>query len=97
MLRGRAEREQVVFLVQGNFAAYRGYEELVAAWSGVDEQAQLLLRGPDNPYKQTIIDLARSLKLLDRSVFFSRAVSEDELITTAREADVGIIPYQPRT
>ena len=38
MLRGRAEREQVVFLVQGNFAAYRGYEELVAAWSGVTSE-----------------------------------------------------------
>ena len=58
-------------------------------------RAKLLLRGPDNPYKNQMIELARSKGLLDRSVFFPKAVSEADLVKAARDADVGIIPYEP--
>src|SRR5438067_4229964 len=33
---------------------------------------------------------------LAHSVYFLDAVGEDELVTAAAEADVGIIPYKPR-
>ena len=94
-LAARAARNHLVFLFQGQFVAGRGIDRLVTAWRKVDPKGRLELRGPDGDYKTAMIELARSLGLLDRTVFFPGAVSEDELITAASTADVGVIPYEP--
>ena len=66
------------------------------AWRDVDgTRAALFLRGPDNAWKAQAIKLAAGLGLLNKSVFFLDAVSENDLVTAAAEADVGIIPYRP--
>jgi glycosyltransferase involved in cell wall biosynthesis len=91
----RAGSGEVRFLFQGAFAPGRGLEQLIAAWPLVADKAQLILRGPDSEDKEPLIEMARSLELLDRRVFFPPAVSEDALIATAGDADIGLIPYEP--
>jgi glycosyltransferase involved in cell wall biosynthesis len=86
----------VRFLYQGLFAPQRGLEELIGAWESVDpRQAALILRGPDNPYKEQCMALAGKLGLVQKSVFFPAAVPESQLLAAAAEADVGVIPYKP--
>ena len=94
-LSSRAERDAITFLYQGRFASGRGIDRLIAIWRHVGANGRLLLRGPDNDYKTAMIELARSLGLLDHQVFFPPAVAEDRLIEAASEADVGVIPYEP--
>jgi glycosyltransferase involved in cell wall biosynthesis len=87
---------RVKFLFQGRFTAARGVEEIITAWCDVDgTRAALFLRGPDNAWKEQATKLAAGLGLLNKSIFFLDAVSEDNLVTAAAEADVGIIPYLP--
>lgn len=84
------------FLYLGGFAVHRGIEELLWTWKEVDaRRAVLFLRGPDNAVRQEHQELADRLGLLDRSVYFLRAVDPDELIDSARSADIGVIPYRP--
>lgn len=81
-------------LVQGRYSPKRGLEEVIQSWSLVDSRkAALFLRGPENEYSRRGRELAAHLGLLDRSVYFLPAVTEDELVAAAAEADVGIIPY----
>ena len=94
-LKSLSNREEVFFLFLGSFAPGRGLEDLVTAWDRVDSRAKLVLRGPDDPFKTKIVELAQSRGLLDRSISFPAPVTEDQLIHAAREADVGIIPYSP--
>lgn len=82
-------------LYQGCFAEGRGLEEVLHAWKNVKSGAQLILRGPDNSYRKRVIELAQSLGLSKEAVSFPPAVPEVQLISTAREADVGLIPYNP--
>ncbi|MBV9752133.1 MAG: glycosyltransferase [Hyphomicrobiales bacterium] len=91
----RSQSEDLVFLVQGGIGALRGFDKLISAWVRVDRRAKLLLRGPDGPYKNQMIEFAKSKGILDKSVFFPRAVSESDLVRAARDGDVGIIPYEP--
>ena len=89
-------RGRVKFLFQGRFSPGRGIEELIEGWTRVDGgRAALFLRGPDNLWRQALIELATRLGVFDRSVYFLDAVREDELVSGAAEADVGIIPYKP--
>jgi glycosyltransferase involved in cell wall biosynthesis len=84
----------VRFLFQGNFAPHRGLEQLIRGWVKVDPRAVLLLRGPDNAFKQQMVNLARSLGLADIRVLFPVAVSTDQLISAAQaDGDVGLVPY----
>jgi len=84
------------FLFQGRFTPGRGIDELITAWAKADiTRAALFLRGPDNMWRRRAIMLAAELHLLNRSVYFLDAVTEDQLISAATEADVGIIPYLP--
>ena len=93
----RREQSTVVkFLFQGNFAPGRGLDTLISNWGYVSEKAILLLRGPDNSYRQEMISLAQSLGLFEKTVFFVDAVREEELVRAALTADVGVIPYDPR-
>lgn len=89
-------RGRVKFLFQGRFTPGRGIDELIEAWARLDDaRAALFLRGPDNMWRQGAISRAAELGLLDRSVYFLDAVTEDQLVAAATEADVGIIPYRP--
>lgn len=82
-------------LYQGGFAEGRGLEEVLRAWVHVKSGARLILRGPDNAYKSRMIELAHSLGLSKDIVTFPPAVPEEQLIAMIREADVGLIPYNP--
>ena len=93
--RRRAQSSPLKVLYQGGFAEGRGLEEVLRAWVHVKSGAHLILRGPDNAYKARIVDLARSLGLDEETVSFPPAVSEVDLIAKAREADVGLISYNP--
>jgi glycosyltransferase involved in cell wall biosynthesis len=87
---------RVKFLFQGRFTPGRGIDELIDGWAGVDaDRAALFLRGPDNIWRQAAIERATRLGLLGRSIYFLDAVGEDELVSAATEADVGVIPYKP--
>jgi glycosyltransferase involved in cell wall biosynthesis len=91
-----AARGRVKVLFQGRFADGRGIEELLEGWAQVDgDRAALFLRGPDNTSRRSAIEQARTLALLDRSVFFLDPVPEDMLVSAAAEADIGVIPYRP--
>lgn len=93
--RRRAQPAPLKVLYQGGFAEGRGLEEILRAWVHVKSGARLILRGPDNAYKARIMDLARSLGLGEGAVSFPSAVPEVDLIAKAREADVGLISYNP--
>ena len=87
---------RVKFLFQGRFTLARGIDELIRAWPQVDgRRAALFLRGPDNGWRHRAIEDAARLGVLDSSVYFLDAVSEEELVSAAAEADVGIVPYLP--
>ena len=87
---------RVAFLFQGRFTKARGVEEIIRAWPRVDgSKAALFLRGPDNSWKTAARELAAELGVLGESVYFLDAVTEDELVSAAAEADVGIVPYLP--
>jgi glycosyltransferase involved in cell wall biosynthesis len=87
---------RIKFLFQGRFTRGRGVEEMIRAWALVDpSEAALFLRGPGNASRESAIDLARQLGLLNKSVYFLDPVTEDLLVAAAAEADVGMIPYLP--
>jgi glycosyltransferase involved in cell wall biosynthesis len=86
---------RVRFLFQGRFSPGRGIEEVITAWSKVDASlAALFIRGPDNPWRADLLKQAQQLGILERSVYFLDAVGEDDLVSAAAEADVGLIPYK---
>jgi glycosyltransferase involved in cell wall biosynthesis len=83
------------FLYQGNFAPGRGIDELIQNWVHIDKtKAALFLRGPYYG-REEYLELARKSGLLNTSVYFLEPVVENKLIDAAREADIGLIPYQP--
>jgi glycosyltransferase involved in cell wall biosynthesis len=87
---------RVKFLFQGRFTPGRGIDELIDGWALVNgTRAALFLRGPHNTWRQAAIEQAKKLGLYGNSVFFLDAVTEDELVSAASEAHVGVIPYRP--
>ena len=87
--------EKVKFLFQGLLTQGRGLEELLYAWKSVPSNAQLFLRGPDNDFKSSLIQLAAEFGISNETVVFLPAVGEDELVVEAMSFDVGIVPYPP--
>ena len=88
-------RGRVSVLFQGRFSPGRGIEEVLEAWKHVDPSlAVLFLRGPDNIWRRDLVSQAERLGILDVSVHFLDSVGEDDLISAAAEADVGLIPYK---
>lgn len=83
------------FIFQGGFSEGRGLELLIKAWPATSEDSILILRGPDNFYKDTLIVLAETLGLLNSRIFFPEAVQESKLITALFDNHVGLIPYEP--
>lgn len=80
-------------LFQGRAERRRGLDELLEAWKGVDGlEAVLYLRCPENEF---LDDLKRRYQELvtQRRLIFLQPVKEEELVSAARFADIGIIPY----
>ena len=84
---------KVIFL--GGFSEDRGLEEAIRAFALVKSDAHLILQGPDNPCRQTLMKVAQSLGLGPDRVSFPSAVSESMLVATAADAHIGLIPYKP--
>jgi glycosyltransferase involved in cell wall biosynthesis len=83
------------FLYQGGFAIGRGIDLLIKIWPRTNEAAVLILRGPENSYKNEMQELARSTGLLGDRILFLDPVAESQLIQAAAEFDVGLLPYTP--
>ncbi|MBO4646837.1 MAG: glycosyltransferase [Lentisphaeria bacterium] len=81
------------FIFQGQFAPHRGIDELIRLWEQTTDQSLLYLRGPDNPHKERLLELAESSGLLNKRIFFPAPVSEDKLVSALDEFDVAVIPY----
>ncbi|WP_143277010.1 glycosyltransferase [Bordetella genomosp. 12] len=92
-----AAGQDCIFLFQGNFMPGRGMELLLDAWPHTPANAILELRGPDRPYKSSLMERARASGMLGKRVFFPEAVAESELVAAASAADVGLVPYEPTT
>jgi len=85
-------RVRVIF--QGGLAAHRGVEELIEAWDQVDpEKAVLYIRGPENAYRDQLIQKAQKHKHLGQSLFFLPSVAESDLTASAYNCDIGVISY----
>ena len=68
---------------------------MIVAWKGVDpSRAALFLRGPDNPSKRALREVASEAGLLNERVYFLDAVDVEDLVAASGEADVGVIPYK---
>lgn len=93
-----AEPQKLVrFLFQGAFSPFRGLELLIGAWGKANPRAILILRGPDNQFKQEIVKLAQATGLMEKTIFFLPPVSTDDLISSAvNDGDVGLVPYEPK-
>lgn len=88
--------DRTIFLFQGNYAPGRGLEILLQNWEDTPEKAILHLRGPENPeYTYKLRQIAHKTGLLNKRIFFLRPEDEKNLISAAKYADVGIIPYEP--
>lgn len=89
-----AARGRVRVLFQGGFAENRGVEELIDAWREIDEsKAVLFIRGPENLYRESLISHAFKTGRVGSSIFFLPSVPESELVSSAANADVGVISY----
>ena len=88
------EQKTVSFLYQGNFAPNRGLEQLLDAWRGTPERARLILRGPDSPHKQLLVDKLSDDPTLAKRISFIAPVSTDDLLAgVLNDGDVGLVPY----
>ena len=89
----KTETSECRFIFQGQFALHRGIDELIRLWTLTSDQSMLYLRGPDNPYKETMMNLAKDSGLLNKRIFFPAPVSEDNLVSALDDFDVAVIPY----
>lgn len=87
---GREDRLKILF--QGGFAPERGVDRVISEWVQV-EGADLYLRGPDGERRERLVQIAKDIGLLNKSVFFLPSLPEDQLIAGAGFADIGLIPY----
>jgi glycosyltransferase involved in cell wall biosynthesis len=85
----------VRFLYQGVVSPTRGLLLLITSWHNTLENAQLFIRGPFSSEKFRDELRAAAADLLDTRIFFLEQVSESELVQSASEFDLGIIPYEP--
>jgi glycosyltransferase involved in cell wall biosynthesis len=93
----RLKKEEIIFIFQGSFSKERGLEFMLNCWTdeSINPNCILWIRGPFGEYRDGLIDLAKSLDLFNRKVFFKDSANEADLIIKAREGHVGVIPYEP--
>ena len=86
----------VSFVVCGNIGPTRGFEQLIKNWQKCPNEVTLYIQGKDNDFKTYLQNLKSTQNLIKRkSLFFPAAVREDEIISSMKRYDVGIIPYEP--
>lgn len=85
--------QPVRFLLQGQVARGRGIELLLESWAELNEpQAVLYIRCPPNDFSAELVERFGRV-IQDGRIVVAPPVEEDQLITAAGEADVGVIPY----
>lgn len=84
-----------IFVFQGGLARTRGLHLLIQAWLQIKSDALLIIRGPDADPEYVAGLKKLSGNFLGTRIIFAAPVTEDELVATAAEADVGIISYEP--
>lgn len=85
---------------QGGIYPGRGLEFLLRAWrtSSLLQDFNLFIQGPDSNHRDALIDLAKKLDLLEKSVFFPSAVPVNDMeLWLSKYASIGIIPYEGKT
>lgn len=91
------QNQKIRFYFHGNFSPHRGLEELIHVFEYTPENAVLVLKGPDSPFKARLQNTVRKSRRLRERIFFPPAVATADLVKSAHtEADVGIIPYLAR-
>lgn len=89
-------KESISFLVCGNIGPTRGFEQLIKNWQKCPKEAILYIQGKDNDFKTYLQNLKSTQNLIKgKSLFFPAAVRENEIISSIKKYDVGIIPYEP--
>ena len=86
----------MTFRCDSPFAAGGGVERLIAVWAHVGPRGRLQLCGRDGDRHAALIQQARSLGLLDRTVFFVEPPDEDAPSGWS-QAEIGIIAEEPVT
>jgi glycosyltransferase involved in cell wall biosynthesis len=87
------DSSRVTFLVQGQVAPGRGFHRLLRAWATLDDpRAVLQVRAPQNDYADALRAEFEGLFRSGRAEWLE-SVAEGALITSAAQADVGVIPY----
>lgn len=83
----------VRFLIQGRVVPGRAVGRFLDAWQTIAPQnAVLILRSPDSPYLQQLIE--RFAEAIERGlIVLAPPVTEQELVSEAAKADVGVITY----
>jgi glycosyltransferase involved in cell wall biosynthesis len=85
--------EPVRFLLQWQASLGRGIERLFDFWGRLeDDRAHLLVRIPDGVYPRQLRESYADLFASTRAQWLE-TVSEHELVSAARSAHVGVIPY----
>ena len=80
-------------LFQGRVEQHRGLDELLDAWKGVGElEAVLYLRCPENEFLAYLKRRYQEL-FTQKRLLLLLPVKEEELVSAASFADIGIIPY----
>jgi glycosyltransferase involved in cell wall biosynthesis len=77
-------------LYQGNFAADRNIETLIAAFRQLNGSARLFLLG-DGPHRHALQQCCRAAGM--KNVHFGGWISQAELLRYTARADLGVIPY----
>lgn len=89
-------KESISFVVCGNIGPTRGFEQLIKNWKYCPKEACLYIQGKDNDFKTYLQNLKSTQNLIKgKSLFFPAAVRENEIISSIKKYDVGIIPYEP--
>ena len=95
LLQSRSTSGPLNIIFLGGIAEGRGLEDAIRAFASVKSDARLIIQGHDSPHRRKLMHLAESLHLAGHRVHFPSAVSESMLISTAAEAHIGLIPYDP--
>ena len=93
--RTKDKRDSIDFLFLGGFAPERGLKHLIDAWPKTPSHCRLVLQGPESAFKREMIRAARGVGLFGSRIIFPPPVAENQLISKAAQADVGVIPYEP--
>lgn len=85
---------EIIVIYQGVFAPNRGLESLVNAFIFLPQEYKLVLLGPDNFYKKSVVEQATNLNLA-RRVFAHAAVPVSDVVRYVASADVGTFLSNP--